>query len=76
MHLLLWEEVHGQIPDGHALVFKDGDKTHITLDNLELITRAELMRRNSIQRYGKEIASLVQLRGVLLRQINRRNGNV
>lgn len=76
VHVLLWEEAHGPIPTGHALVFRDGDKTHITLDNLELITRAELMRRNSCHRYGEEIAKLIQLRGALTRQINRRSASV
>lgn len=76
VHVLMWEEAHGPIPAGHALVFRDGDKTHITLDNLELITRAELMRRNSCHRYGEEIAKLIQLRGALTRQINRRSASV
>ena len=76
VHQILWEAEHGQVPPGHAVVFRDGDKTHITLDNLELVTRAELMRRNSYHRYGEEIAKLIQLRGAVTRQINRRTANV
>lgn len=72
VHLIEWEAVNGPLPTGHALTFKDGDKTHHALDNLELITRAELMRRNSCHQYGPEIAQLVQLRGTVTRQINRR----
>ena len=75
-HTLVWEAANGPLPAGCAIVFKDGDKTHITLDNLECITRSELMKRNTLHRHGKEIAQLVQLRGALQRQINRRaNGN-
>jgi len=48
VHLVEWERVNGQIPAGHALVFRNGDKTDIRLDNLELITRAALMKRNSV----------------------------
>lgn len=74
-HLVLWEAVNGPLPAGHAVVFRDGDKTNIALENLECITCAELMRRNSHHNHGPEIAALVQLRGALSRQINRRTGN-
>jgi hypothetical protein len=58
-----------------ALTFRDGDKTNLSIENLELITRAELMRRNSIHNYGPEIAQLGQLKGALLRQIRRKSKN-
>ena len=75
VHVLLWEEARGPIPPGHALCFKDGDKTHVTLGNFELITRAELGRRNVMWRkYPKELAGILQLRGAVTRQINRRLG--
>lgn len=72
VHLIEWEAIHGPVPSGHALVFKDGDKTNITLENLELIPRAELMRRNSYHQYPKPIARVIQLRGAITRQINKR----
>jgi len=72
VHIVEWEAVNGPLPAGHALVFRDGNKQHISLDNLELITRAELMRRNSYHQYGQDIAQLVQLRGAITRQINKR----
>lgn len=72
VHLIVWESAHGAIPKGHALVFRDGDKTHIALDNLELIPRAELMRRNSWHQLPPEVGLLVQLRGAITRQINKR----
>ncbi len=46
VHRLLWEEHHDPIPEGHVVIFKDGDRTHITLDNLMLISRAELVVLN------------------------------
>lgn len=72
VHLIAWELVNGPLPSGRALVFKDRDKTNIVLENLELVTRAELMRRNSYHtNYPKEVAQLIQLRGALNRKINR-----
>jgi hypothetical protein len=71
-HLVWFYAGRGDIPPGHALIFKDGNKQNATLDNLELVTRAELMQRNTLHRYGKEIARVAQLRGAINRQINRR----
>jgi hypothetical protein len=76
VHELVWIEARGPVPRGHVVVFRAGQHTtveaEITLDRLELVSRAELMRRNSVHRHGPEIASLSMLRGALNRQINRR----
>lgn len=77
VHRLVWEQAHGPVPPGHAVVFKPGRRTtveaEITLDRLECITRAELMRRNSYHTtLPPEVARLVQLRGALHRKINNR----
>ena len=45
-HRMLWEEANGSIPDGHVVTFLDGDKTNITLENLELISKAQNVRLN------------------------------
>lgn len=74
---LVWESENGAIPAGHAVVFREGQHTTdpdaITVDRLDLATRADLMRRNSLlSRYPKELADMMRLRGALKRQINRR----
>lgn len=75
VHRLVWQAAHGEIPAGHAVVFRRGQHTtiegEVTADRLELVTRAELMRRNSLHtNYPREICQLIQLRGALNRQIN------
>lgn len=40
-HHQLWEQANGPIPKGSVLIFLDGDKTHCTLDNLQLVTKPE-----------------------------------
>lgn len=72
VHWIVWRDAGRDIPPGHALIFRDGNKMNFALDNLELVTRAELMRRNSFHNFGPEIARVVQLRGAITRQINRR----
>jgi hypothetical protein len=79
VHRLLWISAHGPIPPGHKVVFKSGHATtvlaEITLDALELVSHAELMRRNSYHNnYPKEIAEVIRLRAQVVRQINRRTG--
>lgn len=75
VHRRLWEQHHGPIPPGHCVTFKPGLHTtqadEITLDRLELITRAELQGRNSMYRYPPEVVALMKLRGALNRKINR-----
>lgn len=78
VHRLVWEAAHGPVPKGHVVVFLPGKFTaiehEITLDRVELITRRELMRRNSVHTVQPpELARITQLRGALVRQINRRS---
>ncbi|MFR4083903.1 HNH endonuclease signature motif containing protein, partial [Faecalibacillus intestinalis] len=40
-HILLWEKEYGPIPEGKSLLFLDGNKENVTLDNLALITKAQ-----------------------------------
>lgn len=72
VHVLVWEDAHGPVPPGHAIVFKDrGDKTrNITLDRLECISRHELMARNSVQRYPADIRRAITMKARLTRVIN------
>ena len=77
VHRLVWEAANGPIPAGHVVGFKPGQHTTdaalITTDRLECISRVENMRRNSYHtNYPPEVASLIQLRGALNRQINKR----
>ena len=73
---LVWEEANGPIPPKHLVRFKPGMHTvnvdEVTLDRLECVSRAEHMRTHTYHQYGPEVASVVQLRGALTRQINRR----
>ena len=73
VHHVVWREAGREIPSGFRLTFRDGNKRNFSLDNLELVSIADMMRRNTFHNYGPEIARLVQLRGAITRQINLRN---
>ncbi|WP_249976113.1 HNH endonuclease signature motif containing protein [Vreelandella olivaria] len=69
-----WEKHHGKpVPEGHAIVFRDGNSRNFAPSNLELISRADLMRRNSYLNLPEPLPQIVQLRGALNRKINRRS---
>lgn len=73
VHVLTWEAAHGPVPPGHIVVFRDRDDRtqNITLDRLELISRAENMRRNAYQlNYPPEIRGAIAMRARLTRVIN------
>lgn len=69
VHVMLWEQHNGPAPKGLILVFRDRNKQNIQLDNLELITRAENCRRNSIHRYPPELQEVMRLQKKLERAI-------
>jgi hypothetical protein len=72
VHRLVWEEANGPIPAGHKLAFRNGNKRDIQLDNLECVSDAEWMRRNTVHNLPKPVARAVQLLGALNRQIRKR----
>jgi hypothetical protein len=72
-HQRLWEAANGPVPPGHALAFRNGDRTDVRLENIECIRRRELMARNTVHNLPQELRSTIQLLGVLNRQINRRS---
>ena len=47
-HVYIWEQKHGPVPKGMVVVFIDGDKTHCKIENLMLISRAELLNLNQL----------------------------
>lgn len=75
-HRLVWMAAHGDIPPGHVVVFRSGmattDPDRITVDCVELITRVELMQRNTRHNLPPEINELYVIQGAITRAINKR----
>lgn len=46
LHILVWEEANGPVPEGMRVIFKDGDKENVSIDNLALATYAEVAVMN------------------------------
>jgi len=72
-HVLLWEERHGTVPQGHVIAFRDGNKRNFAPDNLECISRIEIMRRNTICRFPPELVEVIRLHSSINRTIERKS---
>lgn len=70
VHVLLWEAHHGPVPPNHIVMFKDGDKTRIEIDNLELVSRVDQMLRYTVMNLPAQLREVIWLKGALTRRIN------
>lgn len=72
-HTLVWMAAHGDVPAGHIVVFKPGrrtaDEAAITLDSVELISRAEHAIRNRGHHYPPELKEAIRTLRKLRRTI-------
>lgn len=71
VHVMLWEESNGPVPPKHMITFKDRDKTNITITNLECISLADNMRRNTIHHLPKPLKEVIVLNANIKRRIRR-----
>lgn len=74
-HVWLWESINGKVPNGFNIVFKDGNTTNCTIENLECISNAELMKRNTIHRFPEELKTTIRLVHKLNRTIHAKEQN-
>ena len=70
LHVYNWEKQNGPVPDGFIVVFKTPDKINCEISNLELITREDNMRRNTIHRYPDELKTAIRTLNKLNREIH------
>ena len=70
VHVLVWEAANGPVPAKHKVIFKDNNKLNNELSNLECVSYADLMRRNSIVRYPADLRFAMKTLKKLKKQIN------
>ena len=56
-HITIWESHNGKVPKNHCVIFLDGDKRNLDIDNLALISREEnlFLNKNKLRFDDKEI---------------------
>lgn len=75
LHIHLYRQEFGDIPDGYVVAFKDGNSMNCVIENLELITRKQLIIRNSIHQYPEEIKQTIRTLSKLKKLINGKEQN-
>ena len=45
-HRVLWEEVNGPIPENYKLIFADGNRQNVSIENLVLVSSSEMLIMN------------------------------
>jgi hypothetical protein len=66
---VLWQQHNGPIPEGYCITFKNGDPLKCELDNLEMVSRTELMHRIIEKMYG--IPRDISQARKLIKQLNK-----
>lgn len=67
-HYLIWEEAYGPVPDGHIILFLDGNRKNLSLDNMECVSKAQagIMNLNGLISENPEVTKT----GILLASIS------
>ncbi len=55
-HHIVWENEYGAIPKGHNVIFADGNNRNFDINNLVLVSNAELAYMNKYKLYYKDFA--------------------
>lgn len=72
LHHVVWIEAHGPIPATHRVVFVNGDAKDIRPENLACVSKAEHVKNVGLHRLPQELIEVIQLRGAITRQLNKR----
>jgi hypothetical protein len=69
LHRENWEKAHGPIPNGHVVIFKDGNKDHYAIENLEILSRAQFLERHTYARYPGPLRRVAKVLKTLKQEI-------
>lgn len=70
LHRVIWQLHNGDIPKGMNIVFIDGDSMNCQINNLQMVSDADLMRKNSHRNIPKELLEVIKLKNKLISKIN------
>ncbi len=70
LHRVIFRRMHGSIPPGFNVTFRDGNKRNLSITNFELKSREEHGADGKLHSLPAEIRQSIQLRGAIQRKIN------
>ena len=75
LQVVVWREHFGDIPKGFRVSFKDGNRCNCSPDNLVLVTRRQMMSRNTIHNYPPEVRDAIRTLAKLNRLIDEKQNH-
>lgn len=72
-HRVVYREHYGEIPEGYNVIFLDGNKQNVDINNLGLVSKAEnlIMNRNKLYSTDKEITNTGTIIAKLIDKTNK-----
>ena len=80
-HRYIWELENGPVPDGHKVIFLDGDPTHCEIENLMLVEQGVLSTVNKLYGFTKDpeinkaVIKMAELKIATTKAQRRKEGN-
>lgn len=69
LHHKIWQDTYGDIPDQYVVKFKDGNSMNVVIENLEIITKSELVEINRDSKYPMELRELIRMNNKLKKAV-------
>ena len=78
LHKIVWEAENGPIPEGHVIMFADGDTQNCDISNLILVTKAErvMMSKFKLRSGDPELTKLGALTAKLFLKTHKRKADL
>ena len=82
-HNVVWEQHNGKIPKGSVVIFLDGNKLNVSIENLKLIKRSELLIMNQYNFFqgsaeltetAANVAKLIESERAARKRLKRKEG--
>jgi hypothetical protein len=70
LHRVIWQLYNGDIPEKMKITFIDGNSLNCQINNLQMVSYADLMRKNSHRNIPKELLEVIKLKNKLISKIN------
>jgi hypothetical protein len=70
LHRVIWQLHNGKIPENMKITFIDGNSLNCQINNLQMVSYADLMRKNSHVNIPSEILEVIKLKNKLIQKIN------
>lgn len=72
-HRVVYQEHYGEIPKGYNVIFLDGNRQNVDINNLKLVNKAEnlIMNRNKLYSTDKEITNTGTIIAKLIDKTNK-----